>query len=316
MDKKIKLYLFTGFLGSGKTTLLKGLLDMLSLNGNEGSKKAGVVVNEFGKINIDGHIVKREGLELVEINNGSIFCKCLEGSFIEELAAFAKLPIEYLFVESSGLSDPSSMESIIQHVDKVTGGAFEFMGSLCVVDASNFTKLYLSLGTLQRQVNYSDVIILNKIDLVNDNMLQRVESKLREINPEAEIIKTSYCKLSEDFLGKPIVKASHSEVQASSNTCFNKPKISVIRTQGEISKDKLMLFIQSFKKNVFRMKGFVQLQNGLYYLDVVENEIFIEPSESSYDYSKIVIIPRPGYEIKEQVRSNWMSYIGKDAVIE
>ena len=76
MEKKINLYVLTGFLGSGKTTVLLRLLDVLKNN------KVGVIQNEFGKLGIDGTILKRDNIEMMEINRGSIFCSCLKISLL------------------------------------------------------------------------------------------------------------------------------------------------------------------------------------------------------------------------------------------
>ena len=103
MRKKTKLYLLTGFLGAGKTTFLTSVLNDLT------GKKVAVIMNEFGKIGIDGPIINKEGIELVEINRGSIFCSCLQLSFVAALIEMADRDMEYVFVESSGLADPSNI---------------------------------------------------------------------------------------------------------------------------------------------------------------------------------------------------------------
>ena len=75
MTQKTKLYLLTGFLGAGKTTFLTSVLNDLP------DKKVAVIMNEFGKVGIDGPIIQKDGMELVELNRGSIFCSCLQLSF-------------------------------------------------------------------------------------------------------------------------------------------------------------------------------------------------------------------------------------------
>ncbi len=107
MDEKINLYLLTGFLGSGKTTLLTNILEDLS------EEKVGVIQNEFGRISIDGEIIKKDGIEIVEINRGSIFCSCLKLSFAHAMIEMADKGLKYLFVESSGLADPSNIGEIL-----------------------------------------------------------------------------------------------------------------------------------------------------------------------------------------------------------
>lgn len=91
-----KLYVLTGFLGSGKTTVLLKLLEILK------GHRIGIIQNEFGKLGIDGTILRNDEIQMVEINRGSIFCSCLKLNFVQALAEMAAQDFEYLFVESSG----------------------------------------------------------------------------------------------------------------------------------------------------------------------------------------------------------------------
>ncbi len=92
MKKPIKLYTVTGFLGAGKTSFLKHVLE------RSGDAKVGVIQNEFGKIGIDGDIIRKDGMEMIEINRGSIFCSCLQLSFIEALQEMADKNVDYLLL--------------------------------------------------------------------------------------------------------------------------------------------------------------------------------------------------------------------------
>ena len=111
MKKNIQIYLISGFLGSGKTTFLKQLLEQNS------NKRVGVIVNEFGNVGIDGTVLQKDGIEMVEINNGSIFCSCLKDNFVKTLVAFLELPIDILFIEASGMADPSSMKILLEQLN-------------------------------------------------------------------------------------------------------------------------------------------------------------------------------------------------------
>lgn len=113
MHQPIKLYLLTGFLGAGKTTMLLSLLN----GGGVAGKKIGVIQNEFGKLSIDGALLQRGDIEMQEISNGSIFCSCLKLQFVSALAEMSKQGLDMLFVESSGLADPSNLEEILAAVE-------------------------------------------------------------------------------------------------------------------------------------------------------------------------------------------------------
>ena len=90
MEKKA-LYVLTGFLGAGKTSFLLNVLDNIK------DKKIGIIQNEFGKINVDGEIIRRNGIEMTEISRGSIFCSCLKLSFVQALAEMSTKDLDYVF---------------------------------------------------------------------------------------------------------------------------------------------------------------------------------------------------------------------------
>ena len=103
MEEHIDLILVSGFLGSGKTTFLRRFLTELP------EQRLGVLVNEFGAVGIDGTLLRRDGLEMVELNHGTIFCFCLKQDFVTALIAFSRLPIQTLIIENSGMADPGGM---------------------------------------------------------------------------------------------------------------------------------------------------------------------------------------------------------------
>ena len=90
----IQLVLLTGFLGAGKTTLMTSILEAYQ------DKKIGVIINEFGKINIDARLIEKDGIEMAELTNGSIFCACIKDKFVDSLIALSHTDIEYLFYRS------------------------------------------------------------------------------------------------------------------------------------------------------------------------------------------------------------------------
>ena len=142
-NKKIKLYVLTGFLGSGKTTMLLKILDNLSQH------KVGIIQNEFGRIDVDSEILKREGLVMTELTRGSIFCTCLQLKFSQALAEMSKQDIEYLFVESSGLADPSNIDEILEAVKVLAGDVYEMSHQ---VDESQFALD--NAGTMDMEEGY------------------------------------------------------------------------------------------------------------------------------------------------------------------
>jgi len=218
LENKINLYLLTGFLGAGKTTFLTKVLKDLS------EEKVGVIMNEFGKIGIDGQIIKKEGMELIEINKGSIFCSCLKLSFAQAMIEMSNQSLKYLFVESSGLADPSNIGDVLRGVEAVKGNVYEYKGAICLVDALHFLEQIEDLETVERQLKHCHLVVINKKDLVNEKTLSDIKNRIREINSKVEIEECTFGELSYDFLAQDLMKNQWLEDEETTNTPESKPK--------------------------------------------------------------------------------------------
>ena len=150
----MKLILITGFLGSGKTTLLKKLLNEYK------DSKIGVLMNEFGETSIDGQLIKGADFDLIELTNGSIFCACLKENFIKGLAEFLSHDLEIVFVESSGVADPSNMETILETVTKISDKKYDYAGSICIADGHYFIKQFDVIPAIEKQIFYANEVII------------------------------------------------------------------------------------------------------------------------------------------------------------
>lgn len=302
----IKLYLLTGFLGAGKTTFLTNTLEYLK------GKKVGVIMNEFGKIGIDGAIIKKDGMELVEINRGSIFCSCLKLSFASAMIEMADRGLEYLFVESSGLADPSNIGEILEGVASVKGEVYEYKGAICLVDASNFLEQIADLETVERQLKYCHMVIVNKSDLVDEVTLNKVLGKIHEINSKVDVDVTSFGKVNYGFLEKDLMQNQWLEGEDSTNTPDNKPKTLSLTYEGEVSKDQLTAFINKISGDAYRMKGFFKLDDGWNQVDAVNKKIDYKPSDTEETISQIVIISKIGPNIIRPIFNAWEETVGKE----
>ena len=200
-SQKIPIVLITGFLGAGKTSLLKSILKQFS------KKKICVLENDFGEVGIDASLLKKLGnqegsgtLKIFEINDGSIFCSCRHDEFINALHEIANFPIDYLFIECSGIADPAPMEKDIAFISTRIGEKFLHIGNICVIDSMNFFDSLEVLEVLRKQIQYSNVSIMNKIDLVTKSTLDLIETELKKINPQMKIFKTQNGEISYEML--------------------------------------------------------------------------------------------------------------------
>lgn len=306
MEKKINLYLLSGFLGSGKTTFLTNVLKDLP------DEKVGVIMNEFGRIGIDGTIISKPGMKLVEINRGSIFCSCLKLSFASAMVEMAEHPIKYLFVESSGLADPSNIGEILQGVESVKGDVYNYKGSICLVDGLYFLDQLEHLETVEKQLKHCHLAIISKIDLISKETLEKVKSKIHEINSNVIIKEAHFGKLNYDFLKDDLMKNEIIANEETSNTIENKPKTMGLSFKGKLKKEELKRFLDGVSPYCYRIKGFFNLEDGWNQVDVVNNKIDYKVVNDEYQESTLVFISKIGPNIIRKVNDSWHEVIGQE----
>ena len=175
--------ILTGFLGAGKTTLLNHILS------NQQGVKTAVLVNEFGEIGIDNDLIIATGEDMVELSNGCICCS-INGELLEAVYRILDRPdpVDYLVVETTGLADPLPVAMTFLGSDLREATRLDSI--ITLIDAENFTEDILDGEVARAQVVYGDILLLNKCDLVSDERLAAVETRLREIKTDARILRS------------------------------------------------------------------------------------------------------------------------------
>ena len=301
MEKK-KLFVLTGFLGAGKTSFLQHVLEAFS------DKKLAVIQNEFGKIGIDGSIIQRQGIHIKEINRGSIFCSCLQLSFVEALAELAKSDAEYLFVESSGLADPSNIMDILESVKVLAGDVYDFQGVICLIDGLHFPKQVKDTETVDRQLKHCDVAIINKIDLISGEQYKKVISLVREVNPHCLILHCENGRADLSFIREGFEKGSWVDSEESLNTVDNKPKTISLVCAENVSKERFHQFLQEVLPDCYRIKGFFLLDHHWMQVDVVEELIDYKPCPEK-EISELVFLSKVGPKVIRSIDEAWKKYM-------
>jgi len=212
--KTVPITLVTGYLGSGKTTLINNILS------NDKGYKFAVIVNDIGEVNLDAELIQKGGMvslnndSLVALDNGCICCT-LNEDLIKQLIELSQSgKFDHIVIEASGICEPMRIvHSIVAIEDEC---ARRGMPSICTLDAvisvTDALRLAREFGCgddLQKeeykeddietliiqQIEFCDVVILNKIDEVSSEELEKVKNVIKQLQPSAKIIETNYSKI-------------------------------------------------------------------------------------------------------------------------
>jgi G3E family GTPase len=184
---QIPVTVLTGYLGSGKTTLLNRILTETH------GKRFAVVVNEFGEVGIDNDLIVDADEEIFEMNNGCICCT-VRGDLIRIIAGLMRRSrgFDGILVETTALADPAPVAQTF-FVDEDVRRKTKLDAIVSVADARHLLEQIDRSPEALEQLAFADVVLLNKIDLVDENGLATVQRRIRSINPYATIHRTERC---------------------------------------------------------------------------------------------------------------------------
>jgi len=266
MQPRIPITLITGPLGSGKTTLLRHILAAYSA-------KIAIVMNEFGEIAIDTKVIEGKNVRIAELGGGCVCCSLL-GEFeaaVNEI--IEKIMPERIVVETTGLAEP---EALVFNIQEALPQC-RLDGVICVIDADMLVRFPEIGHTTRLQIEGADILLLNKIDLVEPAEIEPLEIRLREINPTAAIVRTERCRIDPELLfgvghEKTIARPEHRHQPQFDSFAFSSDRI--------FSRDCFERVAGTLPASVVRAKGFIRFTHGAHLFNFVAGRWELEPFES------------------------------------
>lgn len=285
-------FLVTGFLGAGKTTLLKAVFPLFR------GRKTRLIVNEFGKVGLDGALLREYGAELAEIVNGSIFCVCKLDQFERALEdAMADKP-DAVIVETSGLSDPGAIRSILAEYE--LAGTLRYRGAICLVDAPRFLKIVETARACKKQLAVADLVLLNKCDLVSEEACAAVERRINGLCL-APVLRTTFGKITREQLDQLSPMDHAVEIDHRPDLTLQKETIEI---SSACTSSQVRRMLALLAEDTYRIKGFLELSDGNFIADCVGTDIrFTQYASQTEHANQLTLLAGEGMPLRHAIRA-------------
>ncbi len=295
----ISSFVITGYLGSGKTTLI-----LNSVKEHLKDKKVAIVVNEFGEVGLDGKLLKNAYSEVLEIDEGCICCKLSQEFESSVMKIMRDYSPDVIVVETSGTSEPFPIIFSLRTV----GTAVE--GVICVVDSKNFFS-YKEEETAKYQLASSNIVVLNKTDLVGEEEIRQVEEEVKKIkstyklenmfSPEERKNLYKIYRAIRGAVPREVFEGVGSPLQIKENLHFHSHEDMgqrVVEFESEPTYEELESMLKSLPPNVYRAKGIVKLKDMPYpvFVHYVFGDIDMGMPAEGYEGKSFIVLIGKGLQ--------------------
>ena len=283
-----------GYLGSGKTTLINQLLR------NADGRKLAVLVNEFGALPIDADLIEAQSDTMISISGGCVCCS-YGNDLIQALLEISKLESapDHILIESSGVALPGAIAASVS-----INGNFEIAGIITVVDSElileQASNEYIG-DTIERQLEDSDIVLLNKCDLVDEVHLAYLESWLVEKALYATAVRVTYASLPNSIVLQDYVRDTRKQ-NISFNSHTNIFESQVIEFSKEYDANIVAQKMADPEFNLLRSKGFVPTPSGLQAIQTVGRRWSVTDAPPDAKPGVVVIAEKLNSKIHSLIR--------------
>ena len=286
----MELLLVTGFLGAGKTTFLKRLLRFWK------DRRIALIVNEFGQANIDGLLLSDLGASLREVTGGSVFCACRMDQFQAALGEAVLKNPGMILVEASGLSDPTAVKAVLAGFPEIV-----YKGCVALCDAARIEKTLMTVRVCPKQLAVSDLILLNKADLVTEKETRRLSDLLASRFPRARIKRTEQAEFDPGWLADLTAQVPLTDWMEDSRD-MTLQKVLVHVKEG-VPRADCEGFIRLVYEDAWRVKGLLRLFEGSFLVDCVGPAMSIMPCEPEKAGNELVFLAGEGMPLRKSLQA-------------
>jgi G3E family GTPase len=287
---KIPVILVTGFLGSGKTTFL------LRLAERHPDKAFLFLVNEFSPAGVDDHVLADSGRPTQSVVGGSLFCECKAGEFVrvmrgQVLDMHREGKLDQVIIETSGIADPEAIGRLM--ASHGLDEHFAVQRIVCVLAPPRFPRLLANLPAVRAQVQTSDYVILNKVDLSTPEQINSAAALVREINPGAEIVTTRHCQADLAFIDRAAALPT-----AELATCDANPfSTETLSLPGPVDHTALVAALEALPPAILRVKGHVVTDRGWHLVQQTVDSSTVEPT-GEQSAARLVLVVHDDDEVE------------------